>query len=482
MYVSQKQPWAHQVRALAELNGREAFALLMAMRTGKTKVTLDDFGRLEDAGSVHDMLVVAPAGVYRTWETAIADHVGSSLLGRLMVHTWQARDKGQRADRVLAAFMASDRPRVLLMNVEALSAVARARELCKSFLQQRRCMLVVDESTTIKNAKSNRGAFLVGLRPLAAYRRILTGLPTPRSPLDLYNQYNFLDPSIIGYSNVATFTQRYAIVQRTTFGGRLRWPIDIIVGYRNEEELKQKIAPHSFRVLLEDCYDLPPKLYMKREVTMTPEQTRHYNELKHFATTELASMDHVTATHVLTRLLRLHQILCGHIKDEHGNTHTIPTNRIAELLAQLEESPVGKVVVWCSYDADVHAITAALKERYGEQSVARFWGGNLNTREEEERVFKSSPTCRFMVATPAAGGRGRTWGIADLVIYYSNTDNLEHRSQSEDRTQGIGKTTSVAYVDLVVPGTVDEKILQSLRKKINMATTITGDDWRAWIV
>jgi hypothetical protein len=87
-----------------------------------------------------------------------------------------------------------------------------------------------------------------------------------------------------------------------------------------------------------------------------------------------------------------------------------------------------------------------------------------------------------MVATAAAGGRGRTWSVADLTVYHSNTHNLEHRSQSEERVKGIGKESRALYVDLVSPGTVDEKILMSLKNKINLASILTGDEWRKWVV
>jgi len=114
--------------------------------------------------------------------------------------------------------------------------------------------------------------------------------------------------------------------------------------------------------------------------------------------------------------------------------------------------------------------------------VARFWGGNVSSREEEERRFKEDPRCRFMVATPHAGGRGRTWDVADLVVYHSSTNNLEHRDQSEQRVQGVGKTRQVDYVDLICPGSVEDKILKALRQKIDLAGMITGDDFREWIV
>ena len=496
-YTPRHLPWSHQTDALNKMGDSKAFALLMAMRTGKTKTLLDNWGCLEASGKCLDLLVVAPAGVYRTWETAVKEHLSHDLLSRVQIHTWSAKDKGVLAMAKLDEFMGSrNGPRILLVNVEALSGVLRAREVCETYLRQRPTMLAIDESTAIKSPKAKRTKYInQTLKSLALYRRILSGLPTPKSPLDLYSQFAFLDTKILGHPTYRSFMMRYAVTRKMNIGGR---SFNIVVAYRDVEELQDRILPYSHRVRLEDCYDLPPKMYTTRDVPLTKEQVQAYKNLKEFATTQLESGEYVTATQVITQILRMHQILCGHVGTEDGRFAEIPEYRTDTLLDLLDEHD-GKAIIWCSYDADVRKVSLAiekqeLKNRYDEDDprrrvdtdnlkhVARFWGGNRATREDEEKRFLNDPECRYMVATAAAGGRGRTWTVADLVIYYSNTADLEHRSQSEERAQGVNKTTSVLYVDLVAPGTVDEKMLQTLRKKINMAAAITADSWREWVI
>lgn len=483
-YTTKFAPYDHQAKALDLMRDREEFALLMAMRTGKSKTTLDDFGDKFCRDLVDDLLIIAPAGVYRTWLTAMADHLGHPLAnGGLRVLVWQAKDKGKAAERSLTSFVnakaVSDAPRALLVNIEALSSVKRAREVCLEFAKQRRCYGAIDESTAIKNPKAERTKFCVmQLGPALAYRRVLTGLISPQSPLDVYPQFAFLKPGLLGFKNFTIFKSRYAITQRMNLGGR--W-FDQVVGYRDEDDLYERMKPHSYRVRLEDCYDMKEPTYGIREVELTPEQERHYREMKEYATTQLAGEAHVTATIALTKILKLHQILCGFTTDEDGVLHEIPENRTQEVLNTLEEYD-GKAIIWCAYDPAIRKVAAALEKAYGAGSVARFWGGNRNTREEEEKLFLNSNRCRFMVATAAAGGRGRTWSNADLTIYHSNTNNLEHRSQSEERTKGVGKQRPVAYLDLVAPDTVDMKILKSLREKWNMADTLQGDGWREWLI
>jgi SNF2 family DNA or RNA helicase len=525
-YISQRQPRAKQAEALTRIQGQEAFALQMEMRTGKTKVVIDDFGRLESSGDVNDLVVIAPAGAYRPWWNEILADASSDLLRRCKVHIWAARDKSKAKQEQLKAFLAFEGPRILLMNVEALSTVKSAQDVLLKFVSARKCMGVIDESTTIRNPDSKRTKFILQkIAPRLQYRRILTGLIAPKSPLDLYCQFEFLDKQILGHQTFTTFKARYAIEEKVcllpqgVLASRLERAIGTkpfvmngmgvvtvrdlprniimreldrrniwyqsfkkIVGFQHEDELYAKTAPFSYRCKLEDCYDLPPKIYMRRDVEMTDEQRRIYANLLDYYTAELDGMEHVTASNVISRMIRLHQVLCGHTKsDETGEEIDIASHRPARLMELLEDH-TGKAIIWCSYDHDVRKLAKLLQESYGENSVARFWGGNIATREDEEKLFLTDPACQYMLATPAAGGRGRTWVNADLVAYYSNTHDLEHRLQSEMRAQGVDKVNSVAYVDFITPDTVEEKILHCLRNKLTMASVVSGDDFRQWLI
>jgi SNF2 family DNA or RNA helicase len=253
-----------------------------------------------------------------------------------------------------------------------------------------------------------------------------------------------------------------------------------VVGYKKgtNEKLAKIIEPYSYRVQFRPKV---PSTYSIREVEMTKEQAKAYAEIKQFATTQISKTAYVTASAVISQILRMHQILCGHVQDEEGNEHEIPENRTQALIDELEDYS-GKAVIWFTYVQDLIRCRRRLEKEYGVKSTASFYGGNADDREIDEEAFKNDPACRFMVATAGAGGRGRTWSVADRIIYFSNSDNLEHREQSEQRGLGVEKTRGVDYVDLVVPGTVDMKILEALRAKINMATAINGDNYREWLI
>lgn len=495
--------------------------------TGKSKCIIDEWGAAVEADELDDLLIIAPAGSYRGWDLP----GGGELVKHLPVTfkhttaTWISSKRAARSDcEEMVNDGASSFPRVFLVNIEALSSVSAVFDLCERFLSQRRCMMVVDESTTLRNPGSMRTKRILLLGPKAKRRRIMTGLVSPKSPLDLWAQFAFLDWRILGHQSYITFRSRYAIVKkvcmlptrelasRLTRVAGASWmvpgvgridasdlnrdgllaelerrrifvpTIPKIEGYRHEDELRAKIAPYSFRVTLNDVRAASPPVYVIREVELSAEQKRIYVEVRDFATAEVEAGKHVTALAVIAQILRLHQIVCGFtVDDTTGEILDLPQRRIDALLGVLAEYD-GKAIIWVSYDRDIGKVVAALEDEYGPGCVARFWGGNRPTREDEEARFKADPQCRFLVATAAAGGRGRTWSMADLAVFYSNDFDLEHRMQAEERTEGVDKFTGATRVDLVARGTVDEKIIQALRNKIDLASAVTGDAWRQWLV
>ena len=214
-------------------------------------------------------------------------------------------------------------------------------------------MMAIDESTTIKNPNAKRTKNIVSIGKLATYRRILTGSPVTKSPLDLYKQCEFLEDELLGFNSYYAFRTRYAVMRTANFSGR---SVQIVVGYRNLDELSEKLKAFSYRVLKDECLDLPKKTFMKREVMLTPEQTKAYLQMQKLAHAQLNGKMMTTAT-VLTQLMRLQQITCGHFTADDGTIHEMPNNRIGELLDLLYEVE-GKVVIWAQFQRDVNIINA----------------------------------------------------------------------------------------------------------------------------
>ena len=219
---------------------------------------------------------------------------------------------------------------------------------------------------------------------------------------------------------------------------------------------------------------------IKRIIELTPEQKQVYEQMRKEA---LATLNGKTVTTMiaLTQLMRLHQITCGHFAADDGTIQTIKNNRLNELMDVLEEIE-GKAIIWAHYQYDVKTIIKEITKVHGPGSVVDYYGltpqGQRDTNREQ---FQENDKCRFLVGTPHTGGYGITLTAANTVIYYSNGYDLEKRLQSEDRAHRIGQKKSVTYVDILAEETVDEKIVKSLRKKINIASEVLGEELRSWI-
>jgi len=474
-YKFKTKPYGHQLTALEKSSDKKVYALFMEMGTGKTKVAIDNLAMLYDKGKINGVLIIAPKGVYKTWYSQeFPIHMPTHVHYKMVL--WQAIINQKQKKRLDILFKTGVELHVLIMNVEAFSTT-KGVEFARKFLSCHETFMVVDESTTIKNPEAKRTKNIINLAIHAKYRRILTGSPVTKSPLDLYKQCEFLDPDLLNHSSYYTFRSRYATMRSANFNGR---SVQLVVGYKNLEELSEKLKPFSYRVLKDDCLDLPPKTYMKRIITLTPEQQKVYRQMKQMALAEMNGKV-ITTMNALTQLMRLHQITCGHFKADDDSIQPIKNNRLSELLEVLEELE-GKAVIWAHYQFDVQTIVKAIEEKYGEKSVVTYYGLTPNEiRQTNLERFQTKDETRFLVGTPQTGGYGITLTAASTMIYYSNGYDLEKRTQSEARIDRIGQKFPMTYVDIIAEDTVDERIVKALRKKINIATQVMGEELKDWI-
>ena len=475
-YKFKTKPYAHQLTALEKSWNKEEYAYFMEMGTGKSKVLVDNIAMLYDQGKINGALIIAPKGVYRNWfSQEIPNHLPSHIQHKKVL--WVASTSKAKDKEYQQLFKVDYDLHILVMNVEAFST-KKGLEFAEKFLRTHKTIMAIDESTSIKTPTAKRTKAILALGKSAKYRRILTGSPVTKSPLDLYTQCGFLHEELLGFYSYYAFRQRYAHMVTRNFGGR---QVQIVASYRKLDELSEKLKPFSYRVLKEDCLDLPDKIYIKRIVELTPEQIKSYNSMKTMALALIEGQT-ITAPHVLTQMMRLHQISCGHIKSEDGEITDIKNNRITELMNVLEETE-GKAIIWANYIHDIENIVKEIKKEYGEDSVVQYYGAiEAEKRQKNIEQFQDpdSPV-RFFVGNPQTGGYGITLTAANTVIYYSNGYDLEKRLQSEDRAHRIGQKKSVTYIDLIAEKTVDEKIVKALRKKIDIASEILGEELKEWI-
>jgi SNF2 family DNA or RNA helicase len=475
-YRFKTKPYEHQLIALEKSWDKEEYAYFMEMGTGKSKVLIDNIAILYDKGKINGVLIVAPKGVYKNWYSSeIPTHLASHVQYKSVL--WTASISKTKQEELNSLFKSDFNLHVLVMNVEAFST-KKGLQFALKFLNSHKTLMAVDESTTIKTPSAKRTKSILALSKSAVYRRILTGSPITKSPLDLYTQCGFLNDELLGFSSYYAFRSRYAHMIERNFGGRR---VQIVKNYQRLDELSKLIEPFSYRVLKEDCLDLPDKIYIKREIELTDEQLKLYTTMKQMA---LATLNGklLTAPNVLTQLMRLHQITCGHFKSDDGKIQELKNNRLEELMSILEETE-GKAIIWANYIYDIERISTAIKKEYGDDSVVQYYGA-INTDERQkniERFQDPRSPFRFFIGNPQTGGYGITLTAANTVIYYSNGYDLEKRLQSEDRAHRIGQKKSVTYIDLIAEKTIDEKIVKALRKKIDIASQIMGEELKEWI-
>lgn len=475
MYRPKTTPFEHQTRALEAAEEREGFAFLMEMGTGKTKVMIDEAGALFSSMGIGGMLIVAPKGVCRTWIRELETHLGCAYEA-VQWSTSPNRETRDRLDRALKR----DRGtlQVVVMNVEAFRAGTKAVDYATKFLSAHAAYLAVDESQTIKGPTAKQTKNILRLSRLARYRRIATGTPAPNSPMDLYTQLEFICPGSTRQRSFYGFRSRYAVLQNKKFGGR---SVQVEVGYRNLEELQAIVSRVSYRVRKDECLDLPEKMYTQREVELTDEQRRIYTQMSQEALAEIGG-SFVSSQSAITTLTRLQQIVCGYVRDEEGTVHFLDSERVRAVVDVAEQTEEDTVVWVGQHTPCIGLLTEKLEKRFGEGCVAQFWGGNASSRDEEARRFVEDSSCRFMVATQAAGARGNTWTNATQVVYFANTYNLEERMQSEDRCHRAGQEDRVTYTDLTASGVnIDEKLVSALRRKESISALLVGEEARSWI-
>lgn len=475
-YPFKNKPFIHQQAYLERFWDSPVSALFADTGTGKSFMVINNAALLYDKGKINGFLIVAPKGVYRNWlKVEIPKHLPDHVVHRMAIWNPSPRKAEQKALDDL--FTVTEDLKILIMNVEAFST-PKGATYAKRFLLAHDAMMAVDESTTIKGHTAQRSKSIVKVGLGAKYRRIMTGSPVTKSPMDLYQQCEFLSPNCLNVASYYAFQARYSItVERHMASHSFKQ----VVGYRRLDELKEKLDRFSFRVRKDECFDLPDKIFLKREVELTAEQRKAYDQMVIAA---LATFDQgmVTTVNALTQIMRLQQIVCGHVTLDGGEVVTLKSNRITEMLAAIEESD-GKIIIWANFRHDIEAVRLALAKEYGMNSVATYFGDTAAEERSEivDRFQDPNSELRFFVGQPRTGGYGLTLTEAHTMIYYSNTYDLEIRLQSEARIDRYGQKNKMTYIDLTSPNTVDEKIVEALQKKMDIANLILGENARDWI-
>ena len=481
-YPFKTRPYPHQWQVLDNTWATPAFAYHLEMGLGKTRIAIDTMGLLWLNDKITHALVVAPAGVYQNWLQELVKHCPDVVPNK--VHVWHSLTT-KREQLAFKDFVLDDTDslRILLINTEALST-KKGFAASKAFLSRvpGASIMVVDESTAIKNPKARRTKAAIALGAMATYKRVLSGLPTPNSPLDIYAPFMFLsgdNKHLLGIDNYYAFRARYCEERTMRIGSQRQFKV--IAGYRRLDELNNKIDAHAARLRKEECLDLPEKIYTTRICPLTSEQKKIYTSLKKDFIVLLKD-DTISPSLMLTKLLRFMQIVTGHVGTDGGKVESIPSKRVECLLELLAETP-GKVVIWSNFRRCIQDIEAAIAKEYGADSVCSFYG---DTKHKErvthvEQFQDPDSSLRFFIGNPTAAGFGINLTEAHTCVYFSRDFRLDCRLQSEDRLHRIGQKNSVTYIDIYSPDTIEEKVMGALRDKMELSAKVLGENAAKWL-
>lgn len=465
-------PMKHQNKMLDKAWGRRATAWFAKMGTGKTFATIHLLCARWMGGEINAAVIICPSTLRSVWVKEFKKY--STIPYDIAIHRTAGADMNRfYADRP------RDRLQVLLVSVEGLGVSPALYDSVCGYYPGRRVFTVVDESSRIKNPKAKRTERVIELGAVSEYRLILNGTPIALGVQDLYSQYEFLDPNIIGMGDYWAFRTKY--LELGGFEGKQ------IIGVKNMEELMTSILPYTCEVG-KDVLDLPPKWNSPRTLQITELQ----RDLLRLVVKGKWRRDEppplIKVTNSLEKILRCRQIVGGwlpkarvewvEVEGEpqevwHTEMEALPENpKFDSLLELIEDNFQGtKFIIWSTFRHEIELIRDALGEKYGRESVEAYYGAtDIEERSKIEDRYCNDPKMRFFVANPATAGLGLTLisGENDLMVYYSGTNAYIDRAQSEDRAHRIGQKNQVVITDLIAEGTVDEAIAESIAAKMDI--------------
>lgn len=473
------KPMAHQVTGVERLTAApDYYALGAEQGTGKTWMLLADAERQYRAGRIDGVFVIAPNGVHVNWiKREIPLHLEVPHVAAFWISGAPAKH-AKALERLLK--MSESALVICAMNIDAINTKG-GYDYAQRFLKRYRSMVIVDESQRIKNPSAKRTKRVLDLEPIVS-RRISSGTLVSNSPLDLFSQYEFLHPGLLGTRSYRAFVAEYAellppghpLVQHVARRGTpqiVRRDKDGNPMYRNTDKLSRLIEPHTYRITKDECLDLPPKIYQTHYFDLSAAQMRTYDAVRRDMRYDRPDGD-IDVFTALTLINKLRQITSGFIIVDGEPTELKESGPRLAALKELVEDAQEPIIIWATFREELRRIAEAFP------GCVQYHGGTSAADRERAVDDFQSGRANIFVANPAAAGTGLTLHSARTVIYYSCSFSLEERLQSEDRAHRIGTRHPVLYIDMVARDTIDERIAAALQAKAGVAAEILDFDRR----
>ena len=447
----------------------KGFGYLFEMGCGKTLTAIATIGAGYQMGHVKRVLIVAPTSVVAVWPKEFSEYAAFPYTIRTLL--------GDKAKR-LKELNDLERFPYKHLKVAVINYESTWREdIFEALVAYDADLIICDESQRIKTHDAAQSKALHQLGDRARYKLILSGTPVQNQAVDIFSQYRFLDPSIFG-DNFYSFRNRYCVM-----GG---FNQKQIVKYKDLDTLIRKEHSIAYRVTKDEALDLPEQTFDDRVVPMSKKERSIYDRLRRDSYAELEGGGTITATTVLTKLLRLQQFTGGFlVEDDAARPKLVSRGKLDALEDILQDYVVEgrkKLVIFARFLPEIHEIEALCNKvlgKAGMRAVAIY--GDIKKEERGAIVqrFQTDPETTVFVGQIDTAGTGITLTAADTCVYYSVNFNFATYSQSLSRIHRIGQKNRCTYIHLVADQTIDETILQALAKKEDLAKTVV-DNWRAF--
>ncbi|MBQ3544913.1 MAG: DEAD/DEAH box helicase [Lachnospiraceae bacterium] len=458
------KPYNHQKIAfdfaLEKLEQNGCAALLMDMGLGKSLTSIAIIGQLYKEQKIDKALVVCPTSIISVWQKEFDKFADFEYHIEAIIGSTMTKRKEK-----LKALCHKQGLKVAIINYEATWRMERELNIYKPNI------IVCDESQKIKNPSASQSKTLHRLGAKATYKIILTGTPVQNSPMDVFSQWKFLDPNIFGLSFYA-FRNRYAVM-----GGYYNHQI---IKYRNMDELTSKAHSIAYRITKGEALDLPEQIFLNRYCELESSARKVYDTVMKESYAELMDGE-ITATNILTKLIRLSQISGGHVKDDEGRMQVISKAKLNELKDIMEDVIIDnkkKLVVFARFIPEIESIKQLADEMRIRYSYIT---GEIKTDDRGIMCdnFQNDEDVKLFIAQIQTAGLGITLTAADTAVFYSLDFNYANYSQAIARTHRIGQKNTCTYINLISTETVDEKIIKALESKEDIAKNIV-DNWREY--
>lgn len=456
----------HQQVILGRSKGLPRFALFTDPGTGKSYISIKTIESQYSEGLIKAAIIICPKSVMYTWVDQLNQH--ATVPFKVIMWNGFHNPEDVKAYGVSVNFKGLV---YFIANTDCFVS-NHFEEVSRHYINHfKKAFLVIDESTAFKDRGSKRTVECVKLADLCASVRLLSGTPITNSPLDMYSQARILGKNMLGFTSYFAFKTRYCVMSRKFFGARSFNSID---GYRDLDDLSQKVSRFAAIVKLDDCVDMPERVFSKIIIEMPEKQRKIYDDFRFAAVAEIEGNE-VTAVNALSMMTKLLQIISGQIKLDDGTYASIPNNRL-ETLEEIIREREGKVLIWSSYVQTSKNIVSFLNNM-GKNSIKTLHlSSDYNAAERQEILnkFRTDPEIKCLVLNPQSAAHGLTLVEAKTSIYFNNTYSLEQRLQSLARNYRIGQTSRTEVIDIVAKDTIEEKILVALSNMENIADKVTG--------